>query len=70
MQFISFGIHNVHKFTVKRVQTDKPQKVFISRNLNMDTLLFAEDVRLFANSEDDLQCSIYINFNLQQKNLA
>jgi hypothetical protein len=59
MQFISFVIHNVHKFTVKRVETDKPEKVFISRNLSLDILLFADDVILFANSEDDLQRSIH-----------
>jgi hypothetical protein len=34
-------------------------KVFTSRNLNLDILLFAEDVILFANSEYDLQRSIY-----------
>jgi hypothetical protein len=28
-------------------------------NLNLDILLFADDVILFANSEDDLQRSIY-----------
>jgi hypothetical protein len=33
--------------------------VFISRNLNLDILLFADDVILFANSEDDLQRSMY-----------
>jgi hypothetical protein len=59
MQFISFVIHNVHKFTVKRVETDKPEKVFISRNLGLEILLFADDVILFANSEDDLQLSIH-----------
>jgi hypothetical protein len=32
---------------------------FISRNLNLDILLLADDVILFANSEDDLQRSIY-----------
>jgi hypothetical protein len=34
-------------------------KVFISRNLNVDILLFADDVILFANSDDDVQRSIY-----------
>jgi hypothetical protein len=34
-------------------------KVFISRNLTADILLFADVVILFANSEDDLQRSIY-----------
>jgi hypothetical protein len=26
MQFISFVIHNIHKFAVKQVETDKPWK--------------------------------------------
>jgi hypothetical protein len=34
-------------------------KVVISRNLNLDILLFADDAILFANSEDDLQRSTY-----------
>jgi hypothetical protein len=33
--------------------------VFISINLNLDILLFADDVILFANLEDDLQHSRY-----------
>jgi hypothetical protein len=60
MQFISFVIYeNIHNFTVTRSKTDKPRKVFISRNLNLNILLFVDDVILFTNSEDVLQCSTY-----------
>jgi hypothetical protein len=59
MQFIPFVIHNIHKFAGKRVEQANHGKMSISRNLNLNILLFADDVILFANSEDDLQRSIY-----------
>jgi hypothetical protein len=67
-QFISFVIHNIHKFADEWKQTIHG-KVFISGNLHLVILLLADDVILFANSEDDLKHSIY-QFQLIAENLA
>jgi hypothetical protein len=53
MQFICFVIDNIHKFAVKRVETDKPRKSVHEQKFKSGYII------VFANSEDDLQHSIY-----------
>jgi hypothetical protein len=54
---VKFVRYNLLK-TIQKWKVTRHDKIPINRNVNIDTMLFADDQVLLAKSEDDLQYSV------------
>jgi hypothetical protein len=60
MQSVTATIHNIYMNKIlKKWKVTRHGNIPIYRNVNIDTMLFADDQVLLAKYEDDLQYSVH-----------